>query len=344
MAVIAEPRFRATDASGNAYAGATLTVYTAGTTTPASIYRNASLTTPMTNPSSVSQDKSDANGWFPEVFAVENQTFDVLIKDSSGNVLSSLISVPSVGSSSSNITKDYGTGGRLTLTGSAGSILMQAGPPVGDDTGGSLVLEGYGGTQLDALTLDAATVDTSGKFTENGKKFPGVIYTEATFSGSASVVIPLPNSPAGIRGWSVELIDVTNGSNYSLALTASVDGGGTYLAGTSYFGQSIGSYGSGPTSAGAYIAATSSLALTQTTLISGTVLEAVLRITVPSSIAKTSVRAEVIGESGGSIAALSVVGGFIGTASRLTNIKLTASAGTLSGRYRIIPLRGFGEA
>ena len=64
------------DSSGNPNSGATLTVYNAGTTTPASLFIQSSLTTPLTNPLT-----SDAAGRFVQngtlIWADSAQNYDL---------------------------------------------------------------------------------------------------------------------------------------------------------------------------------------------------------------------------------------------------------------------------
>lgn len=62
----------ALDSNGQVIANSTLTYYINGTTTPQSIYTDATLATPLANPLS-----SDAAGRFPEVWADESKSFSV---------------------------------------------------------------------------------------------------------------------------------------------------------------------------------------------------------------------------------------------------------------------------
>ena len=64
---IAAQRIHIADSNGNPIVGAKLYVYTAGTTTLASIYSDEGLSVSMTNPLS-GVNASDASGYFPRAY------------------------------------------------------------------------------------------------------------------------------------------------------------------------------------------------------------------------------------------------------------------------------------
>lgn len=330
MATVSDPRFRALDSSGNAYVGATLTVYTAGTTTPASIYRDASLTVAMTNPTT-GADKSGADGYFPQVFAAEGQTFDVVVKNSSGTTLWSLVNVPSLGSETGTFTRDFGSGGRLRAAGSAGVVRVEGGDPTGDDIGGQITIGGYAGTQADVVKLDGLSVDTTGTFTENGKGLQGVVYTPKTaFTAVSTVVIALPNNPVGVLAWDIDIFGVTLSAGGNLSLTASTNGGSSYLA--AGYGYDLIKSTAGAVSATSG-AGTATFPLANSMGSVGTIRG---RLHIYSSqMDGLSFGAD----TGSTQVQYQVVGGVGSTV--FTHIKLAISAGTMTGNYRVVPLRGF---
>lgn len=341
MAAVIDTGIRATDDTGAVYVGATLTVYTAGTTTPANIYRDAALTQAMTNPTS-GADKSNSHGYFPQVFAAEGATFDAICKDANGVTLWSRVSVPSVGSDTGDITRDFGAGGRLTITGAAGVIQVHAGPPSGDDTGGSLKLTGDGATQADLITLDAASVDTTGTLTENGKKLRGVVATAAgASSGSASVIIALPNTPANCRNYEVDLIDINGGGTGNITLTVSTDNGVSYLAAGYYSTETSVTRSTGVTSGSN--SAVNALLASMNAMVAG---GANLRVTTPIAAGRALINGYFWADSAASAGNEAGYAGFNALTptltGRVTHIKLTFPA-TVACTYRVVPQRGFGE-
>lgn len=80
------------DANANPVPGATATVYTAGTSTPATVYSNASLTTPLTNPVT-----ANSAGQFPGIFANSGLLYDVRIATAADAQLAYLLSVRALG-------------------------------------------------------------------------------------------------------------------------------------------------------------------------------------------------------------------------------------------------------
>jgi hypothetical protein len=334
MATIQEPRFRAMDNTGNVYVGATLTIYTAGTTTPANIYRDSGLTTPMTNPTTGS-DKSGADGYFPQVFAAEGTSFDVVIKKADGTTLGSLLSVPAVGSDSGALTRDFGPGGRLRIAGSGGIVRVEGGDPTGDDLGGKITLGGYNGTQADIVTLDGASVNTTGTLTELGKSLPGVVQTGKTaFTAVSSVVIALPNSPAGVATWDVDVFDlVASNSGAIFTLTASTDGGVTYAA-TGYQHDLV---------AGNNGSVSDTYTSTAGTAFSLTIgMAQSSKIWSSIRVHAALVRGQTMGITSATTAlAQFLLAGMLQGGTAITHLKLIVSAGTMTGFYRVVPLRGF---
>ncbi len=82
----------ALDANANPISGARATVYTEGTTTPATVYSDAALTTPLTNPV-----VSNSAGQFAGIFADSGLLYDVKIATSAGAQLAYLLGVRAIG-------------------------------------------------------------------------------------------------------------------------------------------------------------------------------------------------------------------------------------------------------
>jgi hypothetical protein len=227
MALIFDSRIRATDASGNGYSGAKLTVYNANTVVLASVFTTSSLGTPLGNPVT-----ADSNGVFPQIFAAEGATFDLVLKTAGGVTLYTQDDVVSQGANSAIITRDF-TNARLRIAGAGGIVSIEAGDPSGDDVGGQMRIGGYAGSQADSISLDAAAITTTGKITENGKKYPGAVYTPATTVASASEgIIALPNDPAGCIAWDVDVWDLSMTASATLLMQLAYNGG-AFKAGAS---------------------------------------------------------------------------------------------------------------
>jgi hypothetical protein len=352
LAFLADSRLRALDANGDPLVGATLTIYEANTTTPAAIYSDAALTVPLSNPTSGS-DVSDAGGWFPQIFAAEGTIVDITLKNSGGTTVKTYVDVPFVGEDVGDFTRTVSGNGRFKLTGSGGGVSLQAGDADPDNTGGTLTLEGWAGTQLDSLTLDSATTNTTGRLTENGKDLSGVIQTEATtFSAVTSVDIPLTESPDGVRAWKVTIFDFTVTASASVQYKASFDGGATVKSGASDY-----DFASLVQEASVAVATGDEAAAGGTNVIGDG------SITTPTN-RPGRIEFEIITPNSGSDSTLIIgryflhdsqatpvpcIGMFAtwvrGGYGRMTHLRLVQATGaqTMSGKYRVERLYGFGE-
>lgn len=320
--------------------GATLTVYTAGTTTPAAIWRDAALTVAMSNPTT-GADKSNASGRFPQVYAAEGAIFDIIMKDSVGSTVYTELSVISLGSNTGTLSRDFTTS-RFQARGSGGTTYIEAGDPVGDDVGGTMSLGGWNGTPADLITLIGTIVNVSGRLKENNKKIPGTVYTEATsFSGATSVVIALPNDPTGVRGWQIDLLDFALTTvDDALLARFSYDGGATYKSGAT-------DYAYYSTYSGGFNNITGDASMALFTTIEHTAVpkgRATLRVFSPlgSDAAIVEATASLYSSAGGLFyfqASAFGLGGY----GRPTHIKLFCNTSQMSGIYRVIPERGWGE-
>lgn len=346
MAFLADSRLRALDANGDPLVGATLTIYDANTTTPTAIFSDAALTVPLSNPTS-GLDVSDAGGWFPQIFAADGTVVDITLKNSGGSTIKTYVDVPFVGEDVGDFTRTVSGSGRFKVTGSAGEVSLQFGDPDPDDTGGTATLEGWGGTQLDSLTLDSSVTNTSGRFTENGKDLPGVVQTESTaFSAATAVDIPLTESPDGVRAWKVTLFDLTASSTAAVWFRFSYDSGATFKSGAADYGYAnLYHTTTTPTSA----ASTGAIQINVASVLQGTKIGLVeLTIITPDSGSNpTLMLGSMLSYDGvGSAPSIMHIGGYgLGGYGRATHLRMTTTGGgTFTGKYRVERLYGFGEA
>lgn len=329
--------------------GAALTVYTAGTTTPAAIYRDAALATPMSNPTS-GADKADSSGRFPQVFAASNLLFDILLKDAGGVTLASYLNVPSLGAAVSTVSLDFTTS-RLAFRGSGGVSLIEGGDATGDDVGGQLTLQGWLATQADVITLNGAKVNVVGRLKENDYKIPGVVrQDDVVFTAVSSVAIPLTNEPTGVRMFEVDIPDLTlsvsSVSATNLTITFSFDSGATYIA-ADYEWAINGSW------------LTTAVLLGSASDTSGKIASAIDHPGNTANLLRMTIATQPSGATAGTVAQgrysgnVHSNGRYTGNftvntpataAGRATHVKLTCSSGTMTGIARVVPQRGFGDA
>lgn len=344
MALLYDARYRAFDTNGDPMVGATLTIYDANTTTPTAIFLDAALSVPATNPTSGS-DVSDAGGWFPQLFAAEGTNVDITLKTSAGATVKTYVDVVFLGADTGDFTRTVSGNGRFKITGSAGAVLLQAGDPSPDNTGGTLTIEGWAGTQLDTLTLDAATTNTTGALTVGGKKLTGVVQTAATtFTAAANVDIELVNTPTGVIGWRV-MVWFTTAAATSIQGRFSYDGS-TYKSGANDYG-----YGSSRSdNAGTTLsnAATVGTVMNMVpNMNAGANRPALLEFTIltpTSGSDETILMGQCASQESASVAGMSTTftGYGRGGYGRATNFRLLC-ASTLTGKYRVSPIYGLGE-
>jgi len=345
MAQLINNRFRAFDANGDPVSGATLTVYDAGTTTPTAIFKDAALSVACTNPTS-GGDVSDAGGWFPQIFAADATVVDVLMKTSGGTTLQQWDDLTVVGAQTGDLTRTVTGSGRFMVTGAGGEVYVRAGNADPDDVGGTMVLEGWEGTQLDTLTLDAATATATGWVKPFGKKVSSVIYTEPTaFTATTTVAIQLSNSPSGVRAWRVRVYDIILSAAGTASLRFSYDGGGTYKSGASDYGYStVDSYSTPGTASNG---ATTSGLIGSFGASAGRPAFIEFTVMTPNSGSNDTVYTGValtVEGSGNVIPETYNFGGYgRGGYGRVTHVQLTFG-NTATGLYTVEPLFGTGEA
>lgn len=330
MALPVGGRFHVETAAGVAVSGGKVRIYNANTTTLASVYSDAALTVPLTNPVVAASD-----GWTAQVFAAEGLTVDIDFLTAADVVISgqSLVDAEFVGSGDGNITRDF-INSRFQVRGSGGTVYVEAGPPSGDDIGGTVQIGGWDGTDADAITMNGPT-NVDGALTVGGKPITGVVYTDKTaFSAASTVDITLPNSPAGCRAWRVDVYDVTLSADLTITGRLSFDNGATYNSGGTTY-QSDGA------------ASTSSMALAGASLDQQSGQGVWLRIEILTFNTASSLSTLVVGTVHGYDASTgqpktwnftNYANGGLGKA---TNLRLIATGGTITGSYRVTTLQDF---
>lgn len=320
-------RFRAFDSSGNPLSEATLTIYDAGTSNATSIFRDAALATPATNPTS-GADVSDAGGWFPQFFAAEGSSVDITLKNSAGTTVKTYEDVPFLGSDTGTFLRTLAGGTRFKISDSGGTVLMQVGDASPDDTGGALTIEGWAGTQGDTLTLDFGTVAITGStFTVNGDPLD-VVLESGAHSGSADLDITLPT---GYRSFTIELSEVLPSAAAPLNLLVSVNSGSSYLA-TGYTNATIHGDNAGTlASAGSALTTYAYLSYNNLSNTAGRHAAACINVDTPTSGTANSRITSWCGANGG-FAHNHVE---IAAGARLTNVRIQSGSGTWAGRWRL---------
>lgn len=336
------------DDNGDPLVGGTLTIYLAGTTTPADIFLDAALTSSCTNPTS-GADASDAAGWFPDIFAAEGTSVDVILKTSGGTTLETWDDLPFVGADTGDFSRVVSGNGRFEITGSGGAVRLRAGDPSPDNVGGAIVVEGWAGTQLDTAEIDAAETNFTGNMTVGSKKLPGVVEIEATtFTAVTSVDIPLTETRPGVRGWKVLIFDLITTSAGGTTPGLRLGYGGVIKSGASDYAYAT-DYHATTTPASASddfhdrIAPTVLLGGVDSTKTS--ILDIVV-ITVDSGSGSTTVKGEAAffeASSPPKMISANFAGAGIGGYGRASHLQLLA-ANPLSGSYRVEPIYGLGEA
>jgi hypothetical protein len=344
MGLLYDGRILITDASNVPVSGGKVRVYDAGTTNPSSLFSDASLSTPLANPV-----VANSAGITPQIFAADGLLVDIQYLTSADASIANrgYEDVSFLGSSTGDLSRTVTGDGRFTITGSAGAVLFRVGDPSPDNTGGTLTIEGWAGTQGDTLTLDFALVNVTGRFKEQGKKLQGTVYTEATtFSAAANQAIALTNDPDGVTTWDIDVWNYSQSGSDDLILQISYDGGATYKSGASDYAWVRGLNGS---TSGA--ASGTSLTASSIQLMSGAAGAANkpasfrIRVYTPNS-GNNCTTVSWTGEGVSATEHVKVSGmGYGGaTFGRATHVRLdTSGSNTISGSYRVVPLRGFGE-
>lgn len=281
MAQLSPTKYRVLDDLGDPVSGAYLFVYEQDTTTAADIFTDAGLTTPASNP----VGPSDAEGYFSQFYATSGETFDLQCRRTS-SAASELfweeLDVDSTGNEdASTFARDFGANGRLSAVGSGGSVRLQFGPPTGDDIGGSGIISGQAGTDLDDFTIKAATATVEGNLVVVGniKRNPN---TSGVETASAATDVALDGD---YTAWEIRITNLKFSAAAHLRLLFSFDDDATYKTGaTDYLHEGLyqgnaASVNNGVSTA-AYMQITAAVAAATAT---GGGLDATIRITSQAS-------------------------------------------------------------
>lgn len=349
MAILTEGRLLITDASNVPLSGGKARIYNTGTTTLTSVFSDAALSVPLTNPV-----VANSSGFTPVIYAAEATSVDVTYLTSADATVAgrTYTAIPFLGSDTGTFTRTLADNTRFKISGAGGIVLMQVGDPSPDNVGGQLTIEGWAGTQGDTLTLDFATTNTTGVITENSKKMLGIVNTAATtFTAVANVDIALTQNPSGVLEHDIDVFNlISSSASCQLGVQFSYDGGATYKSGASdyafaYQYKNLADGNLYPTYA-------EDDAHTQITLNTSTDFTTVpawltLRLLTPASGTRpTMVKGELMCLQGGGTSDpnLNLIRGYgLGSYGKATHMRLLASTGTITGAYRVAPMRGFGE-
>ena len=344
MATLEDGIIRVLDANGDPVSGGFLRIYDTGTTTLSDVFTAADLVTPLDNPV-----EADANGRLPQIFAADGLVVDCkMLTAASVEIAGTEYTKAFAGDTSGTITRDF-TSARLEISGAAGIVSIEAGDPLGDDTGGKLRAGGWNGTQADTISLDGAAVNVTGKLTENSKKLDGVVYTARTSFSGATVDITLPNDPTGCLAWEIDFWDViTSGAG---SVYARLGYGGAVKSGASDYAWA------GMKDAGASLSVDTvsthrdnldaQMIINEYGIVGSSTYPLRIKLeidTVASGSGSTTVFGSLAG-SGGTYPQFGLFTGYgLGGYGTATTLQLSLNAGSFtSGYYRVRPLRGYGE-
>lgn len=356
IGILYDSHFRAEGDDGTLLDNATLRFYETGTTTLASIFTSDTLLTPLGNPVPAS-----AGGVFPQVFAPLGQVFDIALLDENGVKVREWLSTDSIGTDSGDFVRDF-AGSRVSIgsgdigDGTIGTNL-EFGDPSPDDIGGTARIGGWASTRGDRLDLDFTTVNANndlnvlGHLEEKGKPISEVLEATYTVAATASFVIALPDLPANVREWEIDMIDLYGQSSATyLEAVFSYDGGVTFKTGTSDYSFSelitttAGGGGNQAANLG-YIRVTE--ISPQITVGSWMKIRIITPIStsLPSAGMPTLLAAESSYYLPGTPAwnGIKTIGYGLGSYGRATHVKFVAAVGTFSCIARVRPQRGFGE-
>ena len=138
MATLEDGIIRVVDAAGVPINGGKLRIYNTGTTTLSTVWANAALSTPLTNPV-----VADSAGRLPQIFGADGLVVDCKMLTAANVELSDTAFTKSFsGDTSGDIYRDF-TSARFQITKIAGEVEIEAGDPTGDDVGGTMRLGGW---------------------------------------------------------------------------------------------------------------------------------------------------------------------------------------------------------
>lgn len=351
MALLSGTRLRVTTTAGVPVNGGWVRFRETGTSTLATIYTDAALSIASANPLQAASD-----GWTPNFYAADGLAVDVaffqndngsLGAEITGNAMTAAVFSATSGTT---FTRDFGAGGRAQIRGSSDTVYFEGGNPTGDNSGGNVYLSGWNGSTADSVKLNGPTDVVSDTFTVNSKKLPGVVQTAATtFTAVTNLDIPLTNSPSGVRAWEILIWDLALSTADRLNGRLSYDSGSTYKSGASDYSYSTGNMikaaGASFTvssGAGDYLLTTDE----QVAAAANGVIK-LLVTTVNSGNGFTTINGHVNAKNQTTSAPglwMANAHG-LGNYGRATHLRIFGgtNGATLTGKYRVVGLRGTGE-
>lgn len=350
MALLLPASMRAMTAAGLPISGGKARIYTVNTTTLASTYSDEAMATPLANPII-----ADSNGWFPAIYCAEG-TYDLALLSAADVVLKSWTDWPTFQSGSDASLERTLSGARVLIDGGdigdgTTGVRINAGDPDPDDVGGKLRLGGWDGTQADKITLDAAIVDVlePKSLKEDGKRLSALLLTaETSFTAAATPTAALTNDPAGTRCFRVTFYDLVFSSAVAVvSLRLAYDGVPTLKSGASDYAYGV------VNNSGAGLVEQTSAGAAQIRLSPGSSSSAAHPLSIDCYVftpngatGDTNVWGRLLGyglNAGSVLGNYTFEGAGLGGYGRATHIALFPSGGTVTGKYRVEQLRGFGE-
>lgn len=245
MAILLAPGFRTETTAGVIISGGRVRVYGANTTNLATLFSDAGLTVPLTNPVTAnSAGYPTSNGTTPTLIYLADGNYDVAVLGASGDNTEylSLPDVPSYGSDGATFSKDF-TGSRVQMRNSGGVLQIESGDPSGDNSGGKVRVGGWASTQGDEGTWDYAESTVTGNMQIDGDLYVGgqdvaldSVVATGTSTNAATVDIPLTGSG---RRYQLELANIKLLTATQVVWARlSYDNGSTYKSGAADYGWS----------------------------------------------------------------------------------------------------------
>lgn len=334
----------ALDSTGIALSGAKLHTYVAGTTTPKQTFADAGLTVPLANPIA-----ADSAGRFPEIWSADGGTYDLQWATSADVNLKLFEDIQALGSTASGaVMRDFGADGKFNIESRGGVTYIEAGDPDPDNTGGSLTLQGWAGTEGDTLNLNFVNVEARGSnvlraadnlsdvgSAASARANLGVDGVTTAFSGATTAIVALT---PGFNAWELEILGLIPTATPTLSATFSFDGGSTYKTGATDYSYSRQYFNSASTYSFSTGAANFPITMLTVDSTASKANDFFIRINGPRATGfGTSVQcdSQYWQGSGNSDVAEIVRGQVAPGYGTPTHVKLTSSSGNIAGSFRV---------
>ena len=213
--LLAQPVFRAVDATGAPMAGAQLQFYLTGTTTPATVYTSAALSTALSNPVA-----ADSGGLFPPIWLDPTVTYRVQLLTSLGALVQdidpcseSVVEATQAQVDAGSATGVYVSPAKLAAWTGIATALGYVPLNKGADTANNLQLSFSTYTQTSAGYLGAPVNEQDGNYTLQASDAGKMV--RANISAPATYTIPLTTFQLGCS------IVIRNAASSTSTLTVS---------------------------------------------------------------------------------------------------------------------------